>query len=182
MPKPTPVIPAQVHSKSKSAFSLFELIIAVSIISILAAAVAPTMTRRLAKTRDARRIADMQAVLEAIQLFHADKGRWPVADANAGFSNWDVSHDGGFISELQQTGYLLDRVSDPRSGDSYHYRYKVYPQGSFGCKGYSSFFVLGIREFETDAYESTSTGFFNCSGRNWGDEFDYVTGGGATEK
>jgi prepilin-type N-terminal cleavage/methylation domain-containing protein len=166
----------------RSAFSLLELVIVVSIISILAGAVAPNLTKRLAKSRDGRRLADMHAIQEAIELFHVENGRWPAADGNPAYAGWDVSHDGGFISELQRTGFVLDDVGDPLDDDLHHYRYRVYPQGSYGCLGYSSFYVLGVREFETETYATTSSGFFLCSGRNWGDEFDYVTGGGATEK
>lgn len=166
----------------RAGFSLLELVIVVSIIAILVGSVAPTVTRRLAKTRDARRLADVRAIQEAIELFHADKGRWPAPDANPSYSGWDVSHDGDFISELQREGYLIDDVSDPLDSDLHHYRYAVYPGSSFGCVGFGPFYVLGIREFETEGYEDANSGFFVCSGRDWGSEFDYVTGGGATER
>lgn len=162
-------------------FSLLELVITVSIISILAGSVAPSLSRRLSKSRDAQRMADLRTIQEAIELFHVDRGRWPVADGNAAYGNWDVSHDGGFIAELQQAGFMLDDVGDPLDSDLHRYRYKVFPQGSFGCKGFESFYVLGIREFESDAYADANSGFFACDGRDFGDEFDFVTGGGATQ-
>ncbi|MCA8979982.1 MAG: prepilin-type N-terminal cleavage/methylation domain-containing protein [Planctomycetes bacterium] len=162
-------------------FSLLELVITVSIISILAGAVAPSLARRLAKSRDAQRMADMRTIQEAIELFHVDRGRWPAADENGAYGDWDVSHDGGFIAELQRAGFMLDDVGDPLDSDLYHYRYKVFPQGSFGCKGFGSYYVLGVREFETDAYADANSGFFACDGRDFGAEFDYVTGGGATQ-
>lgn len=165
-----------------SGFSLLELIITVSIISILAGSVAPSLSRRMSKSRDAQRVADLRTVQEAIELFQVDRGRYPAADSNSSFGGWDVSHDGGFISELQRSGFLLDDVGDPLDGDVYHYRYKVFPQGSFGCKGFTSFYVLGIREFETEAYATSNSGFFACDGRDFGAEFDFVTGGGATQK
>jgi len=167
--------------RSRSAFTLLELVIVVSIIAILAGAVAPSMTRRLAQARDARRLSDMHKVQEAIEQFRADKGRWPKPDSNPAYSGWDVSHDGDFISELQRSGYIMDKIADPLNNDLNHYRYYVYNQGSYGCAGYSSFYVLGIRAFETKSFKTSNTGFFACSGRNWSDEFDYVTGGGATQ-
>jgi len=175
------VNPHRQPASRRAAFSLLELVITVSIISILAGSVAPSLGRRLAKSRDAQRVADIRTIQEAIELFHVDQGRWPLADPNSAYGNWDVSHDGGFIAELQRAGFLLDDVGDPLDSDVHHYRYRVFPQGTFGCKGFTSFYVLGIREFESEAYADANSGFFACDGRDFGDEFDYVTGGGATQ-
>jgi len=40
--------------------------------------------------------------------------------------------------------------------------------------------VLGLRAFETADMALKNTGYFQCSARNWGSEFAYVTGGGAS--
>ena len=165
--------------KKRAGFTLMELIIVISILSILAGSIAPTMQKQVLKARDARRVTDIQAVCKAIDNFYADKGTWPAANQNPGVGGWDVSYDGNFISELREEGYLQADVTDPTNDSTYHYRYYVYNQGSYSCQGETSFYVIGIRNFETDAFSDQHVGYFQCSGRNWGDEFDYVTGGGA---
>lgn len=168
------------HHQKRNGFTLLELLITISIMSILAGAVAPTMHKQVLKARDARRITDVRAICAAIDNYYADNGTWPAANTNASFGGWDVSHDGNFISELRTAGYLPQDVSDPTNDDTHHYRYYVYNKSSYSCVGETSFYVIGILNFETEAFENQHTGHFQCSGRNWGDEFAYVTGGGAT--
>ncbi|MCB9913603.1 MAG: hypothetical protein H6828_00475 [Planctomycetes bacterium] len=80
--------------------------IVITLISILAGAVTPSLQRQVQRSRDARRLADIRAVCTAIDNFYADKGRWPAADDSPSHGDWDVSYDGDFISELRATGYL----------------------------------------------------------------------------
>lgn len=168
--------------KDQSAFTLIELVIVVSILAILAGVMIPRVSKRMAKSRDARRIADVRAVQAAIDSFHADTGKYPKPTKNSKFGNWDVSHDQNFIRELVDKGYLTEEASDPINDNDYHYRYYLYDQGSYGCEGSSSFYVLGIRKFETNEFTDQNRGFFKCTGRDWGTTFAYVTGGGATFK
>jgi hypothetical protein len=42
--------------------------------------------------------------------------------------------------------------------------------------------VLGVRTFETAEFATKHKGFFKCDERDWGVEFAYVTGGGASWK
>ena len=163
-------------------FSLLELILVISILSVLAGAVLPSLSGRLAHSRDVRRLSDIRAVRAAIEQYYADHGTWPEADENPKFGGWDVSHDGGFISALRESGYMSEDARDPVGDKRFHYRYYVYDRGSYGCVGATSFYVLGIREFEADEFATQNSGCFTCTGRDWMEEFDYVTGGGATEK
>ena len=138
----------------------------------------PSLGQRLAVSRDARRLHDIQVVRDAVEQYRLDKGRYPAARQAAG--GWDVSSDGDFIPDLVSEGYLTEAVRDPIDDDTYQYRYHVYPRGRFGCVGPDEFYVLGVRTFETAAFAAENTGQFECSGRDWGQEFAYVTGGGAS--
>lgn len=168
------------HPHARSGFTLLELVIVISLISILAGTLAPSLTRQARRSRDARRMADMRVVAEAIDQFYADKGRWPAASTNSSFGGWDVSHDGDFIPELRQEGYLQEDARDPVNDSSAHYRYYVYPKGAYGCDGEATYFVLGVWSFESASYKAQHQGYFACDNRDWGAEFDFVTGGGAT--
>ena len=168
--------------RNRAAFTLIELVVVISILAILAGALIPRMTNRMAAARDARRLSDVTALRDAIDQYYMDKGQYPPSQKNGAFGGWDVSHDGDFIPELVAKGYLTERPHDPVDDETYHYRYYVYEKGAFGCRGATPFYVLGVRAFETDEFAAKSKGFFRCSERDWSDEFAYVTGGGATWK
>lgn len=160
--------------------TLIELVVVVAILAILAGAMIPRVTNRMAQARDAHRLADMLVIQHAIDQFKLDKGHYPTANQNASYGGWDVSQDGDFIPELVRAGYLKEVPKDPINDETYQYRYYLYDQGTAGCTG-GPFYVLGVRAFETNEYATRNKGQFKCSGRNWSTEFSYVTGGGASE-
>jgi type II secretion system protein G len=168
------------RSRSRRGFSLIELVIVIAILGILAGVVTPRVSQRVAAARDARRLQDVQAIRDAVEQYYLDTGSYPAATSNATFGGWDVSHDGGFVDVLVRGGYLRNAAVDPVNDDTYHYRYYVYGAGSYGCVGTAPYYVLGIRRFETTEVASKNTGYFQCTGRDWGQEFSYVTGGGAS--
>ena len=167
-------------ARSQKGFTLIELVIVVSILAILAGVMVPRLASRAAKARDARRLADMRALVTAIESHYADTGRYPDFNENASIGGWDVSFDGNFINDLTNKGYLPEPARDPLNDESHHYRYYRYDQGSYGCESNTPFYVLGVKRFETDEFTEANRGFFRCQGRDWSTEFAYVTGGGAS--
>jgi general secretion pathway protein G len=165
----------------RRAFTLIELVVVISILAILSGVLVPRVTSHLKSTRDARRLADLKSVRAAIEQYRLDRGVYPPANANSTAGGWDVSNDGDFIPVLVQEGYLDEAVLDPLNDSTFHYRYYVYAQSSYGCQGAHDFYVLGIRNFESNEFGAKNRGFFSCSGRNWNEEFAYVTGGGVSQ-
>jgi len=151
---------------SKSGFTLIELVVVILILSVLAGALVPRVTDRMASARDSRRMADMRTIRDAIEQYYVDKQTYPAPKKNGSYGGWDVSHDGNFVPDLVSSGYLREVPSDPLNDKTHHYRY----------------YVLGIRQFEGDDAKAKNKGFFRCSKRDWSKEFDYVTGGGASWK
>jgi len=133
-PRPAPA--------ARRGFTLVELVIAVSILVVLSGIVAPTVHHRLARSRDARRMADVQAVVGAIEDYLYDEGELPDHDPERGTGGWDTSLDGAFISALVEGGYLRQHVVDPLNDGEHHLRYHHYPAGYEGFT--SDFFVLGV--------------------------------------
>lgn len=164
----------------KRAFTLIELVVVVSILAILAGVLVPRVSNHMRAANDAQRLADIKMIRNAIEQYYMDKGTYPKANTNSAYGGWDVSHDGNFIDELVETGYLERTPRDPINDATYHYRYYIYNRNSYGCSGQKKFYVLGIRNFESAGFARKNQGFFRCSGRNWGTEFAYVTGGGTT--
>ena len=163
-------------------FTLIELIIVISVLAILAGAMVPRFSGRLAAGRDARRLSDINMIRDAIDQYYQDKGVFPPANPNATAGGWDVSDDGDFIPDLVDKGYLTEVPRDPVNDATHQYRYFVYSKGQYGCTGSTAYYVLGIRNFETAEFAARNKGYFKCSARDWSHEFAYVTGGGASYK
>lgn len=168
--------------RSTRGFTLIELVVVISILAILSGVLVPRVSSHLKSARDARRLADIKAVRTAIEQYRLDKGNYPPANANSNYGGWDVSTDGDFIRVLSEQGYLDSDAVDPVNDATFQYRYYVYGPGSYGCSGESEFYVLGIRSFESADFAGSNRGYFECSGRNWSNEFAYVTGGGTTRE
>lgn len=169
------------HRQSeRSGFTLIELVVVISILAILSGVLVPRVKDHMQAARDARRLADIKTIRNAIEQHYQDKGTYPVANTNSSYGGWDVSHDGDFISTLVEAGYLSEAPADPINDATFHYRYYVYDAGSYGCGGEGKFYVLGIRNFETAEFAAKNKGFFKCASRDWNNEFAYVTGGGAS--
>lgn len=161
---------------SRAGFSLIELVVVVLIMTVLAGVVVPRVMERQMLARDARRLADIKGLQEAIEQYFLDTGQFPAADT----TGWNRSTDAGFISVLVDEGYIREPVRDPLNDNTYQYRYRTYAAGQFGCVGTTRYYVLGIRNFENADFAAEHVGYFKCATQDFGTLFDYVTGGGAS--
>lgn len=160
--------------RRQAGFSLVELIVVLSIMMVLAGVLMPVVGERIEKSRDTRRLQDIQTVVRAIEGYLFDTGKLPDQDKESGSGGWDTTLDGTFITELVDAGYLHDHLSDPLNDKTHHYRYYHYPAGFQGFS--ADFYVVGILNFETDGF-SGQTGQWKGTTRDWGKEFAYVVGG-----
>jgi len=166
---------------SQRGFAWIELVVVVSIMALLSGVVAPRISHHQRSARDARRLADLKRIRNAVEQYHMDRGVYPVAKTNSFKGQWEVSTDEHFIQVLQQEGYLDQLIEDPINDENYHYRYFVYEAGDYGCDSEQPFYVLGIRNFESTDFASKHRSFFKCGERDWSVEFAYATGGGFEE-
>lgn len=116
------------------AFTLIELLVVIAIIGILSSIVLASLNTARAKARDARRLADMRTIENALQMYYLQYGSVPVTSAygEVDAGTWDYSHEGGFMTFLQTSGILQQVPVDPLNnmvGDSasgYAYAYYCY--------------------------------------------------------
>lgn len=74
---------------------------------------------------------------------------------------------------------IEDTITETRANLTYGYYYVRYGAGSYGCDiNRGNFYVLALAVTGTTgvARHPDSPGF-SCSGRNWGNEFPWATGG-----
>lgn len=83
-------------------FSLFELLVVVSIIGILIGVTSVSFSNAQKKARDARRREDMQAFQKAMEQYYADNSSSYPADCDVG-------------------SYLPGGISDPKNSGTYVY-------------------------------------------------------------
>jgi len=63
--------------RKQNSFTLIELLVVIAIIGILAAIALPSLANVRAKARDARRLADLDQLAKAMELYFSDYNHYP---------------------------------------------------------------------------------------------------------
>lgn len=168
----------------KRGFTLIELLVVISIIGILSAVVLSSLNTARGRARDAARLSDMHQIQTALELYFNNHNTYPNSNF-LGCGGWestgaDATND-NFVAGLVSDGVLPKGVKDPNpalEGACGNYAYYYYGAGQGGCDASRGrFYVFGIRV--TDGYGNSqypsSPGWY-CSGRDWRNEFSWVTG------
>lgn len=169
------------NSPTRSGFTTVEIVIVLLVLVLLASMAVPHLNGRIAVGRDTQRLEDMRTIQDAIERYHRDRGAYPPPSGDKDFGGWDASCEDDFIPDLVRKGYLHAVPRDPLDDERYHYRYFVYEEGEYGCRGLGPFYVLALTRFENDEVAAHNPGCFRCSGRDWTREFAFVTGAESTE-
>ena len=67
----------KITKQSIKGFTLIELLVVISIIGLLASVVLTNVNSARGKARDARRVADLQQIITALQLYYHDNRSYP---------------------------------------------------------------------------------------------------------
>lgn len=188
---------------SKAGFTLIELLVVISIISLLSSIVLTSVNSARGKARDARRLADLRQIQNALALYYDDNGSYPPVTYGPGGSlaGWEVSYKdtSNWLNQLKS--YMpsvpvdptnrgnepIDMFFSPRPADgNFFYMYYNYGAGSYyGCPWASAFAVVGFRAVEKmDAATLPKArcgpqnppcprGGISNVCRDWSTEFDY---------
>lgn len=170
--------------KSKSGFTIVELLIVIVVIGILAAITIVAYNGIRDRATTARRLSDMDVITKALEMYKTQKGYYPAVQSNSS-GGWERSavNPQNFLQALKTEGILATVPVDPINtapqgamgpeSTFTSYTYYLYPAGSYessGCPTSSgAVYVLYIQ----DAGKSTadSSPGMSCAaidGKNWG--------------
>lgn len=105
--------------RSRNGFTLIELLVVIFIIGLLASIVVVNVNIARLKSRDARRIADIETVRTAIELYNDNTNAYPVQTATCTSALYSSS-----LAGLVSNNLLPVLPLDPRNGATYFYCYK----------------------------------------------------------
>jgi len=107
-------------------FTLIELLVVIAIIGVLSSVVLASLNSTRAKARDAQRLADMHAVVQALELYALQNdGTYPptvpmyAGDACGNSTNVCL----GNVTTLVTSGYLSAMPKDPKFSNQWNYLY-----------------------------------------------------------
>ena len=75
------------RNKNQSGFTLIELLVVIAIIGLLASVVLLALNSARAKSRDAKRLADVRQIASAMELFFNDYNSYPTNNITVGTFN-----------------------------------------------------------------------------------------------
>ena len=123
-----------IKTKNSNGFTLFELLVSISIIAILTAVAVVSFGGMNKKTRDTRRVSDIEKIRVALESYKQVNSSYPVAIGNT----------------ANLTGYLDKWPKDPKSNLVYRY----------GLGVSQTYYVCATMEL----VGSTTVDISNCSG------------------
>jgi general secretion pathway protein G len=157
-------------SKSKSGFTIVELLIVIVVIAILAAITIVAYNGIQARARDNLRYTDAKTIMKALELYKVDHGSYPPHTATAaaicgshvnGYSYGDAT-DGTWLKPLVDGGYLQKAPLSPNNGCTSFYRYLHPAATSYNCPTRTdSYYVLevyGVEGAQTPSEADTVDG------------------------
>ncbi len=75
------ILPAKIR-KNKAGFTLIELLVVIAIIGLLASVVLVSVNSARQKSRDAKRLADINQIAKALELFYNDAAAYPTCSTS----------------------------------------------------------------------------------------------------
>lgn len=112
--------------KKLKGFTLVELLVVLAVLSIIGLVVMATLTESRARSRDSRRVSDIQTLHQALAM-HLDSNQYyPIAGSS--LPGMIINGTDSVSAVLRNNGILMVGLIDPRDGatagsDVFHYYY-----------------------------------------------------------
>jgi len=140
----------------RKGFTLIELLVVISIIGVLATIVLGSLNDARSSARDAQRKRDIKTIQTALEIYHLDKGQYPVS--NNGIHTYQDSWS-TFLDGVVLPIDPLDEGTSPTSG-GYSYRYQSRtPQNYCDHQAY-----ILVYNLENEDGNSVEDGITLCDG------------------
>lgn len=167
-------------------FTIVELLIVIVVIAVLASVSVSAFSGVQQRTRDARRVSDMQAIVKALEMYKTQTGSYPAASTTNTITGWEVSskNPNQFLSALKTANVVQNVPVDPINTEQtitrgFLYKYYRYDAGTNGCPlSRGAYYILAVGDAETAAGtdQLPESPGFQCASRNWSGEGGWVTG------
>lgn len=150
----------------KKGFTLIELLVVVSIIGVLATIIITSLGDTRARARDAQRDQDMRSIQNALELYYADNGRYPI-------HNWKYSTDADWdtFTGINLPEDPVNESGNATSGGTLNYTYTSRNSAQY-CYG-QVYLLVSNRETKTEDFDNRVT---YCTGASQGYGSAFVVG------
>ena len=170
--------PNSLHLKANKGFTLIELLVVIAIIGMLSSVVLASLNSARAKARDARRLADINQIQKAIDLYYDEYGHYPVSGScnssspNTGWCNSVQSMQNGHWVRNRLPGsagnldeFLASDPTDPEQGDSPNWINNTYFYYAQSYGGTGQWYMLVFRLEDTSHPYQQQDGVTACNGQ-----------------
>lgn len=157
--------------KSRSGFTIVELLIVIVVVAILAAISIVAYNGIQVRARDTNRAQDISTLVKALETYRITNANnvYPTATPVAGDGGWESSYnDPNFMEYLG----ISKIPKDPTNNATLRYRYYKYTAGYLGCDVAKGGYYVLIVAFESASNKPIGKSL-NCSG--------YVVADGGTQ-
>ena len=119
----------EIKNKKQQGFTLIELLVVIAIIGLLASVVLVALNNARAKSRDAKRVADLNQLIKGLELYLSDNNTYPTMAGSGGSLNTLTGQPAlvpTYMARLPATvlpadGSCSPTLNTPGSNDYYFY-------------------------------------------------------------
>jgi prepilin-type N-terminal cleavage/methylation domain-containing protein len=102
--------------KYQKGFTLIELLVVIAIIGMLSAIVFVSLKDSRARSRDAKRLTDVQSISQALSIYQNSEQRYPIYDG-------EITGSDALSVALQSYKFIAGMPLDPLNDGEYKYTY-----------------------------------------------------------